>query len=331
MLRVSVDLMGGDNAPIAVLEAATKFPNLHFVFVGTQEVEQLISKYNIKHYSFVKANFMLEEGKRFANSQLEGSSMYLAIEQVKNDNADFILSAGPSGYYLLLARRILGTLENLNRPALAAMIPTARGFSIMMDLGANLTCQAIDLAKFGVMGAALAKFWLGVEKPKIGFINVGSELGKGPEVIKNAAAIYKKISPECESGFVEGHNIMQGTHDVVIADGFLGNCLLKFGEGMMIFLTNMMKNALNQGVFTKLIALLIRKKLKKAMLDPKKFNGGIFAGINGCVIKSHGASDALSFEYAIKMGVKISMQKDQLLEAIRIDLQACDLQNLEDL
>lgn len=329
MLRASIDLMGGDNAPEAILSAAFKVKNVHFIFVGLAYTEELIKKYNIAHYTFVDASVALEEGKRFSNADLENSSMYIAIEQVKQGNADYIVSAGPSGYYLLLARRILGTLANLNRPALAAIIPTATGSAVMLDLGANITCDAVDLVKFGVMGTALAKVWLGVDNPKVGFVNVGSELGKGPDYIKNALDQFKKLSIQAEASFAEGHELLKGDYDVIVADGFVGNCLLKFGEGLMAYVKIMLKQAFSKGISSKILGLLLRKKIKTALIDPKKFNGGVFAGINGCVIKSHGRSDDISFESAIRIGMKIGKNKAELLNTIEKDLLACDMQSVE--
>lgn len=327
MLRASVDLMGGEYAPVAILEAASRFDNIHFIFVGTQEVESLICKYQIKNYQFISVEYSLNEGQRYSNAELTQSSMYIAIEQVKAGNADFVLSAGPTGYYMVLARRILGTIANLNRPALAAIVPTnnKRGSgSIMLDLGANLTCDVRDLAKFGVMGAALAKFWLNIEKPRVGFVNVGSEVGKGPENIKQALDLFQTISHDSVGQFVECHHIMQGECDVVVADGFTGNCLLKFGEGMAKYFKDSLKSVFTD-LFSKVLGLMLKKKIKNALMDPRKYSGAIFAGINGCVLKTHGGSDAISFEAAIVIGAKIAKNKNELLKRIEDGLTACDL------
>jgi|GEM_PF-2319690 len=327
MLRASIDLMGGENAPVAILEAASKFYNIHFIFVGTKEVEPLIGQYEIKSYEFIKAEYILNEGERYGNAELINSSMYISIEQIKNGNADFVLSAGPTGYYMVLAKRVLGTIANLNRPALAAIVPTnnKRGAgSIMLDLGANLTCDVDDLAKFAVMGSALAKFWLNIEKPCVGFVNVGSELGKGPENIKQALDLFQKITNDSRAQFVECHNIMQGECDVVVADGFTGNCLLKFGEGMAKYFKDSLKSVFTS-LFSKILGLLLKKKIKNALIDPRKYSGAIFAGINGCVLKTHGGSDATSFESAIEIGAKIGKNKNELLKTIEDDLNACNI------
>lgn len=313
--------MGGEFAPHAALQAASTFNNLHFVFVGDLACAQLVKEYRIKHYTFVESYYILEEGEKVGNSDLARSSMYIALMQVKNGAADFVVSAGPSGYYLLLARRLLGTLANLARPAIAAIIPTAKRSAIMMDLGANLTCTAHDLVQFAIMGRVLSKFWLNTITPRVGFINVGSELGKGPEYIRNAALIYEKINPESFAGMIECNYIMQGTHDVIIADGLLGNCVLKLGEGMMVFFKDKMKKLFSKNIFYYLLGILLKKELKTALIDPKKFNGGIFAGINGCVIKSHGSSDALAFRSAVAFGMEVSRNREELFNTIALELE----------
>lgn len=327
MLRISIDLMGGDNAPLAILEAASKFKDLHFVFVGNSEAKKQIKNYNLTNYDFIECENYLQEGKRINHADLVVSSMHVAIEQVKLGNADAVVSAGPSGYYMLLAKSILGTIANLKRPALAAMIPNIRSFSVMLDLGANITCDAYDLAKFAIMGSALAKFWLNVEIPKVGFLNVGSELGKGPENVKQALDLFDKIHPGT-SDFAEGHYVMSGDYDVIVADGFVGNAVLKFAEGMMRYVKAILKQTLTSNMFSKILAALLRNRFKKALIDPRKLNGAVFAGINGCVVKSHGSSDSLGFESAINVAAKIASRKEELLGLIAKELQQCDLQKL---
>lgn len=324
MLRASIDLMGGQQAPIAILEAASQFPDIHFVFVGTKAAQALIVNYNIKNYSFVEAQVILEEGKRSAD--MEKSSLYIAVEQVAKNNADFVLSAGPTGYYMLFCKRLLGTLGGLNRPALAAIWPTLKG-TVMLDLGANLTCTGNDLAKFAVMGVTLAKFWLNRESPNVGFVNVGSEVGKGPDNIKEALEIFSNIKMDATinatAKFVECDDIMEGDYDVIVADGFTGNCLMKLGEGVARFLKHRIKSALTSNIFTKLLAIMLRGSFKKALIDSKEYNGAILAGINGCIIKSHGNSDAQCFKSAIRLGIKVAQHKQELLNIIEKGLISC--------
>lgn len=317
--RASIDLMGGDFAPHAVLAAVAKIQtdnhNVHFILVGDASCKKLILEHKIQNYTFIEAAYKLEEAKKVTNAELESSSLYIAIMQVKNGNADFVVSAGPSGYYLLLAKRILGTIhDSLVRPALAAIIPTAQKPAIMLDLGANITCTGEDLVHFAIMGSALAKFWLDYKTPRVGFINVGSELGKGPDSVKNAAQMYEKLSPDMFAGFIEGNNMMKGDYDVIVADGFVGNCMLKLGEGMMGYVREMLRKQFRKNAFSKVLGILLKRSLKKALFDPKKFNGAIFAGVNGCVIKSHGGSDVVAFISAIGLGVKIAPHKDELLQ-----------------
>jgi glycerol-3-phosphate acyltransferase PlsX len=320
-LRASIDLMGGDHAPHIILEAAEKFQDIHFHFFGTAECEKIIDEYVIAQYTFHKCEFALTEGKKFSKSDLEKSSLYASIHAVKEKIADFVISGGPSGYYLLLCRQILGTLTSISRPAIATSIPTIKNFAIMMDLGANTTCDEDDLVKFAIMGTSLAQFWINVKKPKVGFLNVGAETGKGPDLVKNAAAKFSQVNQDADCSFVEGHYVMQGTHDVIIADGFVGNCILKFGEGAFIFFKETLKRLFSVNIFYKLLGLFLKKKMRKILIDPRKYNGAIFAGINGCAVKSHGGSDAFGFECALRFAIRIGANKDEMLAKMEKDLQ----------
>lgn len=313
--------MGGDWAPDIILKAAVHFKDVHFVFVGDASVRELIDKYGITNYSFVESYYVLHEGKKVSKHDLERSSLYFAINEVKEKRADFVISGGSSGYYLLLCRQILGTLGGISRPAIATAIPTQKGSSIMMDLGANITCSDDDLVKFAIMGSSLAQFWLNVEVPKVAFVNVGSETGKGPEVVRNAANKFQVLKKEFYTGFVEGNDILKGEHDVMIADGFVGNCMIKFGEGSFVFFKDMFRKAVAGSLFNKLLLLFVMRRLKKVFLDPRRYNGAIFAGINGCAVKSHGGSDEVGFKYALEFGLKIAKCKDELLTKMAEDLE----------
>lgn len=321
MIRASVDLMGGDWAPEVILKAAANFHDVHFVFVGDASVKEKIAEYGISNYSFVESGYVLQEGKKVSKQDLERSSLYFAINQVKEKRADFVISGGSSGYYLLLCRQLLGTIGSISRPAITATIPTQKGVAIMLDLGANITCSDDDLVKFAIMGASLAQFWLNVQVPKVGFINVGSESGKGPEFVRSAAAKFQAIHPEFYGGFAEGNDTMNGDFDVLVVDGFAGNCMLKFGEGLSVLFKTMFKNAFKNGILNKIALFLLGNRLKRVFIDPRRYNGAIFAGINGCAIKSHGGSDEVGFRYALEFGIKIAKNNDNLLEKMSADFE----------
>lgn len=322
MLRISVDLEGGKNAPFSILEAASKFNDVKFIFFGTAKSYEIIESYEIKNFEFFETLAVLKEDERLSAREMQNSSMYRAIAAVKDNLADAVISAGPSGYYLLLCKKILGTIENISRPALASLIPTLKKPAIMMDLGANISCSQEDLFRFAVLGKALAKFWLDYDNPRIGFVNVGEELGKGPEIVRNATEKFQKLNPDSFVGFIEPNYIMLGTHDVIITDGFTGNCMLKLGEGMMIFFKETLKRALHRGFLAKICGFLLKRKLSK-LHDPSKLNGAIWAGVNGCAVKSHGSADALGFESAIRFCIKVASKKDEMIKSVREYLLAC--------
>lgn len=324
MIKLSIDLMGGANAPFAILEAATNFPNAFFSFFGTKDCEDAIMKYStrIKNFEFTQTKEYLEEGKKANLQSIDNSSMASAIKHVANGSSDAVISGGPSGYYLLLCKKILGTLPGVSRPALASLIPTLKNNAVMMDLGANLSCQESDLVKFAVMGEALARFWLDIEVPKVGFVNVGEELGKGPIFIREAALNYQEISPYCFKGFVEANFIPSGEYDVIVSDGFTGNCLLKLGEGMMDFFKNKIKSQI-KGPFDMLLAYFLKRKIKKMNMNPRDYNGAIWAGVNHCAVKSHGSADALGFKSAIRLCLKIAESKDTLMDHLKSHLKRC--------
>jgi glycerol-3-phosphate acyltransferase PlsX len=178
----------------------------------------------------------------------------------------------------------------------------------------------MDLAQFGIMGVSLSKVLLGTENSHVGFLNVGSELGKGPYNIREACSIFKEMMPNISAGFIEGGDVVNGEADVVVADGFTGNCILKFGEGAMKFLKNRFKLAFNESLLLKIFSFFMKNKLRKVFVDPNAYNGAIFAGINGCVIKSHGASDVAAFISAIKSGLKIASKKEEFFKLMEADL-----------
>lgn len=320
MIKISVDLMGGDNSPHAILEAIQDFSNVHFLLHGLESVKIEIKNYKIISYDFFSCDIAINDNEKFGIREIEASSMYSAIDAVAKGAADAVVSGGSSGYYLLLCKRVLGLLESISRPALTTAIPTLKKPIIMMDLGANLSCSETDLVKFGMMGHSLARFWLDYENPNVKFVNVGEELGKGPALVRDAASQLSDTMPDVETGFVEPNFILDGDAHVVVTDGFTGNCLLKMSEGVAGFFRKSLKKAFLSSFLGRVLGYFAKNLLKENLVDPRDFNGAIWAGVNGCAIKSHGGSDAVAVRSAIKFAIKIAKKKDSLLNTLKSDL-----------
>lgn len=234
------------------------------------------------------------------------SSMGMALDAVADKQADCIVSAGNTGALLASASVMLRPLPGVRRPALSSVLPTVRGETVMLDLGANMQCDANNLAEFAVMGSVLARTVLGLDAPTVGLLNVGSEEGKGNETLRDAAAMLKtEGSPVRFHGFVEGNDIGAGAVDVVITDGFTGNVALKAMEGTAKLYTGFVRDAFKTSTLAKMGYVLASgawNKLRKRV-DPRRYNGAVFLGVNGVCVKSHGGTDALGFANAISVAV----------------------------
>jgi glycerol-3-phosphate acyltransferase PlsX len=234
--------------------------------------------------------------------------MRLAIDAVGNGEAAGIISAGNTGALMAMAKFVLKTLPGIDRPAIATYYPTLRGESVMLDLGANVDCDADNLVQFAVMGEVFARNVLGLENPSIGILNVGAEGLKGNEAVKKAAATLESTPlPIKFYGFVEGDDIGAGTVDVVVTDGFTGNIALKTAEGTARMFGQFLKDAIKSTILSQLGALLARGALNKFKMrvDPRRYNGAMFLGLNGICIKSHGGTDGIGFANAIKVAVEL--------------------------
>lgn len=323
--------MGGDNAPRMVIEgidiALANHPNVDFLLYGDNgKLEGLLDEFprvkavcQVRHTDEVVSN---DESAGFALRSCRNSSMRLAINAVGTGEADGVISAGNTGALMAMAKFVLKTLPGISRPAIAAALPTIRGQSVMLDLGANVECNANNLVQFAIMGEVYSRNVLGVKQPSIGLLNIGSEDLKGKDAIKRAAAILHKIDlPIKFHGFIEGDGIAAGTVDVVISDGFTGNVALKTAEGTAKLLVHFMKKALNGSIMARLGALLAKPALKTFSkdFDPRLYNGAMFLGLNGVCVKSHGGTDGLGFSNAIKVAAKLIT--DRLNEGIKEDFQ----------
>jgi glycerol-3-phosphate acyltransferase PlsX len=252
-----------------------------------------------------------------------GSSMWLAVEAVHKGEADFVVSAGNTGALMAMARLVLTPMVGIERPAIAGQWPTLTGACIVLDLGANIGATAAQLAEFALMGAAMARAVLHIERPRVGLLNIGVEEIKGIEEVKQAHAWLKENElPIDYIGFVEGDQIGQGIADVIVVEGFAGNIALKTAEGTAKQMAAWMREALSGSIAAQVGAFLAQQGLRalKDRMDPRRFNGGPFLGLNGIAIKSHGGTDAIGFASAIEVGY--DMAESRVLERLASDLDA---------
>ena len=308
---IAIDAMGGDFGPDvtipAMAEALNKQNDLRFLIFGDQKrcTSLLNSHSKLKAASeFVHTDIAIS-GKDKPSSALrngKGSSMRLAIEAVKEGKAHGVVSAGNTGALMVMSKLILKSLPGISRPAIASIMPTAKGKTVMLDLGANLECDAEILTQFAVLGAVYAKVVQGISNPTVGLLNIGTEEMKGHDEIRAAADVLSNVPfPGRYHGFIEGDDITKGTVNVVVTDGFTGNVALKTAEGvaklMKHFLTDAFKSS-PLAIMGYLLSMGAIGKMKNKV-DPRKYNGGMFLGINGICVKSHGGSDELGTENAI--------------------------------
>src|SRR5579863_2294459 len=322
--------MGGDHAPamvIAGLEiAAERHPGARFLLVGDEaQVTPLLARHRraaaactVRHAPDVIGNDM----KPTAALRARQASMRIAIDAVAAGEAEGVVSAGNTGALLALAKIVIKSLPGIDRPAMAAIGPSARGDVVMLDLGANVTCDTRNLVEFAVMGDVFARTVLGLTAPTIGLLNVGSEELKGDDRIRAAADVLRQSAIGKQFyGFVEGHDIAAGTTDVVVTDGFTGNVALKTGEGALKLIGELLRQVFRSSWAAKLAYLLLRPSLDRLRewLDPRRYNGAVMLGLNGVVVKSHGGTDAEGFAHAVD--VAMDMVENRFNDRIREDLE----------
>jgi phosphate acyltransferase len=328
-LSIALDAMGGDRAPEMVVKGANiacqRFPSVRFLFFGDEQpINALLDRYSaLRKASEVRHTDKMVAGDDKPSTALRagrGSSMRLAIDAVQAGEAAGIVSAGNTGALMAMSKFVLRTLPGIDRPAIASFFPTLRGESVMLDLGANLSCDAENLVQFAVMGNVFARTVLGILRPTVGLLNVGSEEAKGHEAVREAASILKSTTlPGKFHGFVEGDDIARGTVDVIVTDGFTGNVALKTLEGTTKLYAEFLRRSFKSSLVASLGYLLARPALNalRVRTDPRRYNGAIFLGLNGVAVKSHGGTDALGFANAI--GVAVDMITQRSLEKIRED------------
>ena len=249
------------------------------------------------------------------------SSMRLAIDAVAEGRADGVVSAGNTGALMAMAKFVLKTLPGIDRPAIASFFPTRRGESVMLDLGANVECDAENLVQFALMGDAFARTVLSLVEPTVGLLNVGSEDQKGNDAVRAASVrLRSALSPVRFYGFIEGDDIPAGTVDVVVTDGFTGNIAVKTAEGTAKLFSEFLAGAFAHSLPARIGYLFARNALRKLRMriDPRRYNGAVFLGLRGIAVKSHGSTDAFGFAHAI--GVAVDMKVNGFLDKIRVDL-----------
>jgi len=311
---IAIDAMGGDygiNVTIpATMDVMNDYSDLHVILVGDERIltenlkqvpDNIRQRIKLQHASQVVT---MDDKPSMALRGKKDSSMRVAINMVKEKQADACVSAGNTGALMATARFVLKTLPGINRPAICAVLPTISGHTHMLDLGANVDLSAEHLFEFAAMGSVLSEAIDNIERPTVGLLNIGEEELKGNEQVKNAASLLSESSLNYY-GFIEGDDIYKGTVNVVVCDGFIGNIALKTSEGVAKMIGYYLKKEFNRNIFFKiagLIALPVLKAFKKRV-DPREYNGASLLGLKGIVIKSHGGADRHSYAQAIKEAI----------------------------
>lgn len=328
---ISVDAMGGDLGAEMVIPgvdvALKNHPRLRVMLYGDEKVvAPILEQYpEVKKRSeFVHTDVWVGMDDKPSQALRRGrrvSSMWMALEAVKSGEARVAISAGNTGAWMAMAKFVLNTMPGISRPAMAAIWPTVRGKSIVLDVGANIGADAEMLVDFSIMGEAMARCLFGIERPTVGLLNVGVEEIKGVEQVKAAGQMLRNSQLPIEYfGFVEGDDVGKGTVDVVVTEGFTGNIALKTAEGTARQLSAYLKAEMGRSIMTKLGFFLARRAFAslKEKMDPRNANGGVFLGLNGIVVKSHGGTDAVGFASAMEIAVE--MARNELVEKIAADL-----------
>ena len=329
-INIAIDAMGGSNSPKKIIEGikiSLKYNQECFFFLyGHQEeiAKEIYKNKSVQQYcKIINTNEIIldNESPLVAAKRGKQSSMWKAIESQKENKSDISLSAGNTGALLVISRLILNTINGINKPALAGLWPNNKNMNVVLDLGANVECSEKNLLDFVSMGSALFKSLFNNVCPKIALLNIGLEENKGNDILRKTFSILKEkeINNFKFCGYIEGNHIMDGNVDVIVTDGFTGNVALKTAEGTANFIIKNLKKSLN-----KISVLLSYKSLMqfKKKLDPRKYNGAIFLGLESPVVKSHGSTDAIGFAHSIEMCRKIV--KANLIEKIKSHLITVD-------
>ena len=330
MIKIAVDAMGGDNSPKKIIDGInhhykSNANTFYQIFGDKEKIQNYIndqlptSSFEITHTKDVVkgTDSPLEGAKRGKNT-----SMWLAIQSVKEKKSDIVISAGNTGALLVISKLNLKMIENIDKPALSALWPNKKNMSVVLDLGANIECSPKNLIDFSIMGSSLFKSLYPDDIARVALLNIGSEELKGNEIIKET---YRQLNQRNNTGFefkgyIEGNQLMNGDVNVIVADGFTGNVALKTAEGTANFITSELKKAMTGNIIGKISSLLNISNLKKfkARLDPRLYNGAIFIGLDSPVIKSHGGTDYIGFSNSLSVCTRIV--SGNLIEKIRNNL-----------
>jgi glycerol-3-phosphate acyltransferase PlsX len=341
-ITIAIDAMGGENAPKKTVEGLSIFLSKNIKkddflirLYGDQKIiENELSKFKIKGNKIqiihTEGTVSDDETPLTAIKNSKNTSMWNCVKAQTEGLADISLSAGNTGVLLVISKMILKMMKEVSKPALAGLWPSNKGMSVVLDLGANIECDEKNLIDFSEMGAALYKSIFPDQKPYVSLLNIGSEEIKGTEMLKKTYAKLKDLSNENNflfNGYIEGNKLMDGDSNVIVTDGFTGNIALKTAEGTAKFITDSLKESLKENIFSKLSIIFSYVSLKrfKSKLDPRKYNGAIFLGLNGPVVKSHGGTDAIGFYHSIDLCYRII--KGNLMDQMKNNLSHLDVEN----
>ena len=330
IIKIAVDAMGGDGSPKKVIDGiihnySKEKDNFYKIFGDKEQIFPLINnKIDEQNFEIVHTKNQVENTDTPLEAAKKGkdTSMWLSIESVKKNEADVVISAGNTGALLVIAKLNLQMIENIDKPALSALWPNKKGMSVVLDLGANIECNSKNLFDFSVMGSSLYKSLFPEDIPRVALLNIGSEELKGNEIIKETYQLLneKKTNSFDFAGYIEGNELMNGSVNVIVSDGFTGNVALKTAEGTANFITDELKKALSGSIIGKFSSFLNISNLKKfkKRLDPRLYNGAIFIGLNAPVVKSHGGIDYIGFSNSLSVCNKIV--KGNLIDKIKSNI-----------
>lgn len=316
MIRISIDVMGGDFGPEVVIPGVAKALERHrdvtFLLFGQKDkCEPVLARFpalrerSVFHDCEVAIAMDEKPGQALRRGRYV-SSMWRSIEAVKSGEADVVVSAGNTGALMAMAKFCLRTMANIERPAIAGIWPTLKAECIVLDVGATIGADAQQLLDFALMGSAMARALFDIDRPTVGLLNVGVEDVKGVEDVREAGRLLREANLHSldYQGFVEGDDIGKGTVDVVVTEGFTGNIALKAAEGTAKQIAQLLKDAIGRSFIAKIGYVLAKSAFDvlREKMDPRKVNGGVFLGLNGIVIKSHGGTDAIGYAAAIDVG-----------------------------
>ena len=326
IIKIAVDAMGGDDSPDKVVNGIINHHSynkdvFYKIFGDEKQIINCIkNKVNRDNFQIINTlnKVSSEDSPLEAAKKGKDTSMWLAIESVKNKDCDVVISAGNTGALLVISKLNLKMIKNIDKPALSALWPNKKGMSVVLDLGANIECSSKNLFDFSVMGASLYKSLYPDEMPNVALLNIGSEELKGNETIKETYKILneRKLEDFKFAGYIEGNELMDGNVNVIVSDGFTGNVALKTAEGTANFITDELKKTLGGSIISKISSVINYSNLKKfkKRLDPRLYNGAIFIGLTSPVVKSHGGTDYIGFSNSLEVCCKII--KGNLIEKI---------------